>query len=186
LLAGAFLGAGLAALYYHIHWWALLAFAIPILLGRQVIARSQMFIDTRRALAAREGALSEMTHRISEERSDERQLIAADLHDEVLQPLFKVTLMSQVLKADLSSGRLLEMDADLPELIGAAEAASSALRELIGDLRKSPIGTGGLGPALRHLAKGITERARVHLQTEIAAVGADRIDDLAVYQIAKE
>src|SRR5439155_12423121 len=41
LLAGAFLGAGLAALYYHIHWWALLAFAIPILLGRQVIARSQ-------------------------------------------------------------------------------------------------------------------------------------------------
>jgi signal transduction histidine kinase len=149
------LGAMLAALYQAAHFWALLAFVSPTLLGRQVLARSQMFIDTRRAYRSRETALVELSKRMYEERSDERHLIAADLHDEVLQPLFKVTLMAQVLKGDLSGGRLLEMDEDLPELLTAAELASSTLRELIGDLRRSSLGRGGLGQALESLAQGI-------------------------------
>src|SRR5205807_10329913 len=124
---------------------------------------SQMVVDLHSAYRSREGALVDVSKRIFEERSDERRIIAADLHDEVLQPLFKVTLMAQVLKADLASGRLLEMDSDLPELMRAAELASTTLRELIGDLRRSPIGRGGLGQALRALAKGIADRASMPL-----------------------
>ena len=60
------------------------------------------------------------------------------------------------------------MDADLPELMRAAELASTTLRALIGDLRKSPIGRGGLAPALRALAKGIAERAGIELESNVS------------------
>jgi signal transduction histidine kinase len=180
------LGAMLAALYGEAHSWALLAFLAPTLLGRQALARSQMFIDSRRAYRSREAALAELSRQIFAERSDERRMIAADLHDEVLQPLFKVTLMAQVLKTDLGSGRLLEMDQDLPELLTAAELASSTLRALIGDLRKSPLGRGGLEHSLRGLAKTMTDRTGMKILIHIAHARIDPIRELVIYQIAKE
>src|SRR5207247_8086274 len=122
-----------------------------------------MFIDTRRAYRSREAALAELSKRMHEERSDERRLIAADLHDEVLQPLFKVTLMAQVLKGDLGCGHLLEMDQDLPALLTAADLASSTLREPIGDLRRSTLGRGGWGLAVESLARRVTDRVGVRI-----------------------
>src|SRR2546428_13537030 len=98
-----------------------------------------MVIDGRRAYRSREAALAELSRQIFAERSDERRMLAAYLHDEVLQPLFKVTRMAQVLKTDLGSGRLLEMDQDLPDLLTAAERASSTLTRLHAALRKAPL-----------------------------------------------
>ena len=46
-------------------------------------------------------------------------VVAGELHDEVLPPLFKVHLMGQVLRQDLDSGQLLNLDCDLPELLSA-------------------------------------------------------------------
>jgi signal transduction histidine kinase len=186
-VASAVLAAMLAALYEDIHSWVLLAILGPTLLGRQALMRSQMFVDTSRAYRSREQALHQLTQQASEERSDERRLIAADLHDEVLQPLFKVTLMAHVLKADLSSGRLLDMDQDLPELIAAAEAASTLLRELIGDLRRSAIGRGGLAPALERLAHSVSGGTETgHIHVNVALVSTDAVTELSLYQIAKE
>jgi signal transduction histidine kinase len=145
-ISWAVLGAMLAIAYDKIGIWALAAFVAPTLLTRQVLLRSQMVIDTARAYRSREAAMAQVGSRVFEERRDERRLIAADLHDEVLQPLFKVTLMANVLKADLATGRLLELDQDLPELITAAELAAATLRELIGDLRQSALGRGDLPP----------------------------------------
>jgi signal transduction histidine kinase len=99
-------GAMLALLCDQLHPAALFAFLAPTLLGRQALKSSQMFIDTKQAYRSSQEALRQITQQIHEERSDERRLIAADLHDDVLQPLFKVTLTAQVLKAELSKGRL--------------------------------------------------------------------------------
>ncbi|HEY3211418.1 MAG TPA: hypothetical protein VGL18_16815, partial [Actinomycetota bacterium] len=49
LVSWAVLGVMLAVLYDQVHFFGLLAFLVPTLLGRQVLARSQMFIETRRA-----------------------------------------------------------------------------------------------------------------------------------------
>jgi two-component system nitrate/nitrite sensor histidine kinase NarX len=147
-----------------------------------------MLIDTSRAYRSQKEALAQIASRVFDERSDERRLIAADLHDEVLQPLFKVTLMAHVLKADLSSGRLLELDQDLPELLTASELASNSLRELIGDLRRSSLGRGGLAPALMRLVDvdGIRQRSSIPIDANIEHVSIEGAQELAIYQVAKE
>jgi signal transduction histidine kinase len=186
LILWAVLGAVLAALYEESRPLAFLALLATTFLGRQVLARSQMLVDTSKAYRSREQALQQISRQIGQERSEERRLIAAELHDEVLQPLFKVTLMAEVLKNDLATGRLLELDQDLPELLTGADVASTTLRELIGDLRRSALGRGGLGPALRRFLQSMAERStcRIHDQVEAVEVNPDL--ELVIYQIAKE
>ncbi len=186
LLAWGLLGAMLAALYQQVHVWALFAFLAPTLLTRQALSRSQKLLDTSQAYAERERAVIRLVEQIREERSDERRLIAADLHDEILQPIFKVSLMAQVLKADLVGGRLLEMDEDLPALVDAAELASKKIRDLIGDLRASAIGAGGLSEALRKMVQAMSAQTPIVLHSEIAEVQLSAASQLAMYQIAKE
>jgi signal transduction histidine kinase len=76
---------------------------------------------------------------------------------------------------------------DLPELIAAAEAASTLLRELIGDLRRSSIGRGGLAPALERLAHSVSGGTETgHIHVNVALVSTDAVTELSLYQIAKE
>lgn len=186
LAAWVVLGAMLVALYTQIAAWALLGFVAPALLGRQVLLRSQMYTETHKAYLSRESALVELANRVDQERTDERRLIAADLHDDVLQPLFKVTLMTHVLKADLAKGRLLQLEEDLPELAEATELASSSVRNLIGDLRRSSLGAGGLTRTLEKLVKRLSEESTVAVHASIDEVRTDSGRQLALYQIAKE
>ena len=186
LILWAVLGAVLAAFYDESRPLALLAILAASLLGRQALSRSQMLIDTSKAFRSREQALKQISQQISNERSDERKLIAAELHDDVLQPLFKVTLMAQVLKIDLATGRLLELDQDLPELLTGADLASSTLRELIGDLRRSSLGRGGLKPALTRYLQSVAERAACGIHWDLHLVEVDADAELVIYQIAKE
>src|SRR5207249_772069 len=180
------LAAMLVAFYDGVGMWALLVSFDPTLLGRQMLARSRTFIEAARAYRSAEQALLEMSNRIREERHDERRLIAADLHDEVLPPLFKVSLMAEVLKGDLATGRLLEADEDLPELLSASEVASRTLRELIGELRLSSLGTGGLGPALAKLLSSVRNQSAASLHADVNPVGVNGAEELVLYQIAKE
>jgi signal transduction histidine kinase len=185
-VAGAVLGAMLATFYGAIHTWALLAFLVPIFLARQALLRSQMFLETHRAYISQNEVLTLLSKRMSEERSDERRLIAADLHDEVMQPLFKVSLMAHVLSSELATGRLLEMEEDLPELVAAAETASSTLRDAIGDLRKSSLGVDGLGKALNRLSAVMSFSTDAAIHIEASPLVVDPSQELALYQIAKE
>jgi len=185
--AGSAVLAGMLVLLYEsLGVLALIAFFGPTLLIRQLLLRSQMFMDASRAYRSREGAILAMNSLLSKERSDERHLIAADLHDEVLQPLFKVTLMAQVLKSELATGRLLELDEDLPEMLAAAELAASALRTLIGGLRRSAVGWAGLPTALERLIRDLQRQSSAHIHSSIQDVHAGAGVELALYQIAKE
>ena len=113
-------------------------------------------------------------------------VLAGELHDEVLPPLFKVHLMGQVLKQDLSSGRLLDLDEDLPQLIEATEAAQSAIRDLLGDLRRSPLGAGGLVPTLRLLADQLEGMGSPRILLDVSPVDASEHSQLLTYQVARE
>jgi signal transduction histidine kinase len=113
-------------------------------------------------------------------------VVAGELHDEVLPPLFKVHLMGQVLKQDLSAGRLLDLDDDLPELISATQSAQGAIRSLVGDLRRSAIGSGGLNATLGLLAQQLESAGSPRIQLHLQEVGGSRVTQLLVYQVARE
>jgi signal transduction histidine kinase len=151
-----------------------------------------MFIHWRDASVAalliedKQRALSEVTTRIADERRDERLSLAAGIHDDVLPPLYQVHLMGEVLRRDLAAGRLLDLEADLPDLLHATQAASDALRDLIGDLRKSTIGPGGLAETIGLLVRQVESRTDAHFEISVADTGGTPLTQLLLYQIARE
>ena len=113
--------------------------------------------------------------------------VAGELHDEVLPPLFKVHLMGQVLRQDLANGQLLNLDEDLPGLLSATEAAQDAIREIIHDLRRSALGTGGLVDTVKLLARQLEAAGgpRVAVECQVPLEGSD-LAQLLAYQVVRE
>ena len=120
------------------------------------------------------------------ERKDERLALAGELHDEVLPSLFKVHLMGQVLRQDLAAGKLLELDDDLPELLLATEAAQRAIRDLLGDLRRSPLGASGLIPTLRLLVDQLASAGAPPVTLDVEQFESSPLAQLLAYQAIRE
>ncbi len=175
-----------ALTYQQAGMWGLVAWLAPMGLTRQVFVQAQSLSVAAQRMERKDRALVEATQRLSEERRDERMVLAGELHDEVLPPLFKVHLMGQVLRQDLSAGRLLDLDEDLPELLAATNAAQAAIRGLVGDLRRSPIGAGGLTSTLRLLAQQLESAGAPRVALELDEVGGSYLSQLLVYQVARE
>jgi signal transduction histidine kinase len=167
--------------------WAALAFLSTLILARQCLLRIQAMHDA--ALEAERGrrALAAATDHMADERRDERMVVAGELHDEVLPPLFKVHLMAQVLRQDLISGRLLDLEDDLPEMLEAIEVAQSAIRGVVGDLRRSTLGADGLAASLHRLAQRLEGAGSPPFRLDVHETAqATRSSQLLVYQVARE
>lgn len=158
----------------------------PLILAHQSFGGRAKLQEVEGRLADQDRALRAVTQRMGEERRDERLAVAGELHDEVLPPLFKVHLMGQVVKQDLASGRLLDLDEDVPELLSATEAAQSAVREVVSDLRRSPLGAAGLNTTLRLLADQLLAASGPHYELSLAQADWPRTTQLLIYQVARE
>jgi signal transduction histidine kinase len=151
-----------------------------------------MFRQTQQVLVAAERirrkdvALLGAADEVVRERRDERLALAGELHDEVLPFLFKVHLMGQILKQDLAAGKLLELDDDLPELLLATDAAQRAIRDLLGDLRRSPIGAAGLIPTLRLLIDQLASAGAPPVTLDIEDFESSPLAQLLAYQVIRE
>jgi signal transduction histidine kinase len=166
---------------------AIVVFMGPALIGRQVLARSRSTLQAEADIRGKERAVTELSSRIFDERRDERERIASNLHDEVLQPLYQVSLMCDVVKQDSASGRLLELDKDVPLLNHTVAVASKNLRAVIGRLRNSPIGIRGLPSTLRGLVRDLAAQSTIRIEQSIDDVRvADPALQLTIYQVAKE
>lgn len=176
----------LAAIYDVAGIYGLLVCCIPLVIAQQMFLHVRRLSDATRKMEAKDRTVLTTVERVVEERRDERLAVAGELHDEVLPPLFKVHLMGQVLRQDLISGRLLDLDDDLPELLAATEAAQSAVRDLVGDLRRSPLGAGGLGPTLRLLCDQLADESNARISLSIEHDGGSDVVQLLLYQVAKE
>ncbi len=185
-LAFGLLAVLLATVYLQAGDWALLAFAVPLLLARQMFVQWKQLGDASEELIAKQQALLAVTQRMADERRDERLSMVADIHDEVLQPLYKVHLMGQVLRQDLASGRLLDLEEDLPGLLQAAEAANSSIRDLIREMRESPLGSRGLPQTLAMFARSLRAITDASVELDIDQVAGSPLTQLLVYQIARE
>jgi signal transduction histidine kinase len=176
----------LATVYEVAKGWGLVAALVPLALARQMFKRGKRLEDSARQLALKDRALVSAAEQTLFERRDERMAVAGELHDEVLPPLFKVHLMGQVLRQDLSSGRLLDLDDDVPQLISATEAAQSAIRGLVRDLRRSSLGPAGLNVTLELLARQLETAGAPVIRLELSDVGGSDVSQLLTYQIARE
>jgi signal transduction histidine kinase len=176
----------LAAAYDHVGNWSLVAFAVPLLLARQMFRHWKRLGEASEELMAKQQALFAVSQRIADERRDERLVMAAGIHDEVLPPLYQVHLMGQVLRQDLATGRLLELESDIPDLLRATQAANDALRGLLRDIRESPLGTRGLPETLRMLVASLSSATEAKFEVEIEDVAGSPLTQLLVYQIARE
>jgi signal transduction histidine kinase len=176
----------LAAVYDVAEDWGLVSSLIPLVFARQMFIRGRSLEKAARTIEAKDRALVSTTQQTLLERRDERMAVAGELHDEVLPPLFKVHLMGQVLRQDLNSGRLLDLDQDLPELLLATELAQEAIRTLVRDLRQSSIGPGGLNATLELLARQLESAGSPPIDLHLSDAGGSSLSQLLTYQVARE
>jgi signal transduction histidine kinase len=182
-----FLGVLIAEAYSGFGFSGVLASVAPVILGRQAFTHKSRLENAEVSLVQTTTALRHVDERIAAERRDERNRIAAALHDEVLQDLYNVTIRAQVLRQDLLSGHLLELEDDLPAVVQASEAAVEDLREVIQGLRSATVGHAGLVETLTLFAR--------HLETDSGVQIVQSLDpsirltperELIVYQVARE
>lgn len=159
----------------------------PVVLGRQAFLHRSRLDNAEENLAASSDALRHVDERIAEERRDERARIAEALHDEVLQDLYNVTIRAQVLRQDLLSGRLLDLEDDLPAVLQASEAAVEDLREVIQGLRSATVGHAGLVETLALFARHLEGDSDVKIVLSLdSSIRSTPERELVVYQIARE
>ena len=164
----------------------LIAGVVPILMARQVFALLKRASIANRQAREQEAMIEQLNTRIEVERRDERARLAMDLHDGTLADLYRVHLMGEVLRQDLVNGRLLELEADVPELRDATTAATDSLRALIRGLRDSSVGASGVCKTIALLVEELASISRARFHTEIGPVDLQPSIQLIVYQVARE
>jgi len=161
-------------------------FFFPLTLAWSAYRHAERLAVISKQLEAKNESLLSALDQVAAERRDERLALAGELHDQVLPALFKVSLMSQVLKQDLADGRLLDLEEDLPPLVEAAELAGHRTRELTNDLRESSLGPGGLVTALRSIARELESSSTTRFDLDLVEVNIGETSQLVAYQVGRE
>jgi signal transduction histidine kinase len=176
----------LATVFHFAGSWGLLSYLVPLVLARQMFFHGKRSAEASAEALQKSRLLLQVSERIAEERRDERKYVSASLHDEVLQPLYKVHLMGQVVRRDLQDGRLLDLEEDIQELLRATDRASDEIRSLIRDLRRSSLGAGGLVSTLKLLLDDLSLESQACIHANLEEVDGSPLVQLLVYQVARE
>jgi PAS domain S-box-containing protein len=115
-----------------------------------------------------EAQLTRLSARLMQVQDEERRAIARDLHDTTAQNLLAVTLNATRLREALTGAHSSAQDI-LAEILSLAEQSLREVRTLSYLLHPPLLEEMGLGPALKWLAKGFSERSKIPVETRIAA-----------------
>jgi signal transduction histidine kinase len=175
----------LSRLYLEAGPWSVPLFLVPIVVAHVAFVRAERLAVLAENLKRRERMLERLMDRIVDERKDERLRIASGLHDDVLQSLIRISQLGYFIKREMRQGSQSATDAE--ELEHLSEETMQVLREVVGDLRESPVGREGLVRSLQSLVEDL--RLETSVEIVFAAdhnlkVPEDR--QLLVYQVAKE
>jgi signal transduction histidine kinase len=186
-----YLGLGFAAviiarLYLAVHFWAVAVFILPLVFARQMFFRTLALEEAGKKLKDREQVLRALSNRMAEERQDERMQIAGYLHDDLAQMLFRLTLQAEMAKKRLAIGDTTAVSKDLDGILSTKEETSDAIRALIRDLHRSPMGRKGLADAIQSFAEDISRGLATTISAEIVEVALPPPIQLLIYQIARE
>ena len=181
------LAVGLILLYRHLSLWALLVVTGPAVVTRQAIARGESLVRTQEELEHQRRTVAALSERIEAERRSERLRLAGELHDEVVQPLFQLSLLARVIRHDLELGDLAELETEINQMADTSDLALETVRETVRGLRASPLGPRGLAVALEALASGLDTAASVTAKIDVRnPIELSEADQLVAYQIARE
>jgi signal transduction histidine kinase len=144
-----FVGVLVAEVYSGLGIAGVVACVAPVVLAWQAFTHRRLLDESIRSLEVKERLFRQFGQQIAIERKDERSILAGELHDEALPPIFQVHLMGQVIKQEFNAGRLDEMSGDVPKLLEAADEANSVVRGFVKDLRHSSLGVHGLFASLK-------------------------------------
>ena len=176
----------IAQLHNDVGPWAVAVFVLPLVFARQMFFRTMALEEASKELKDREHVLRALSNRMAEERQDERMQIAAYLHDDLAQMLFRLNLQVEMAKKRLASGELDSVLKNLDGIITTKNQTSNAIRALIRDLHRSPIGRKGLAEAMQSLAADISKGSRTSITTDVVEVSLPPPIQLLIYQIGRE
>ena len=182
------LGASLARLYTvpGFGLWSVLTVLAPLLFARQMFLRSQALEEAHKELKDREQVLRTLSNAMAEERADERQKIAAYLHDDLAQVLFRLSIQVDVARKLLDKGDLIETGEQLEKIRESKQDTSDRIRALIRDLHRSPLGAKGLAESLESFTDEVGKDSGVHFHLDVADVAMPAPIALLIYHIARE
>ncbi len=167
-------------------FWSVPVFVLPVLLARQMFFRSKALEEAHKELQDREQVLRALSNRMAEERQDERGQVAAYLHDDLAQLLFKLSLQVDIARRHLAAGKLPETERTLEEIKETKSKTSDRIRALIRDLHRSPLGPAGLAEALQSFIIETARDADIDFHTDIAEVELPPPIALLLYHIGRE
>jgi signal transduction histidine kinase len=168
------------------NWWAVPVFVLPLLLARQMFFRSKALEEAHKELQDREHVLRALSNRMAEERQDERLQIAAFLHDDLAQLLFRLSIQVDVARRHLGSGKVEDTEQLLLEIKDTKNRTSDRIRALIRDLHRSPLGRAGLGEAIRSFLAEMARESEVLFHADIEEVDVPAPIALLLYHNARE
>jgi signal transduction histidine kinase len=123
---------------------------------------------------------------MAEERQDERAQIAAYLHDDLAQLLFRLSLQVDIAKRHLTTGSDEEVVKDLELIRDTKNRTNELVRALIRDLHRSPLGRAGLGEALKSFTQDVGGTSGVNFDIKVADLPLPPPIALLMYHISRE
>ena len=181
-----FLGVLLAQLFNTVGWWAVAAFALPLLLARQAFFRTRALERATGELHEQRELLRNLSNRLAEERHDERMEIAGYLHDDLAQVLYQMRLQVDMAEELLSRGNLEAVGEELSEIEGSRSRATELVRALVRDLRRSPIGREGLAKAIASFGEEVAKEFDVAVRSGVEHVPMTPVVQLLCFQVGRE
>jgi signal transduction histidine kinase len=176
-----------AEVYSTVGFLGVAAFAGPVFLTRQAFVQTKRLREAARDLEIRRAALRRVDERIADERRDERARIAEALHDDVLQHVYNVSLRARVIKECYQSGRLLDLEIDVPAMMESSDRATEELRDVIHGLRRSRVGHAGVVDSLALLVSHLRDESGINIVAEMDhSLRTSPELELLVYQVVRE
>jgi signal transduction histidine kinase len=148
--------------------------------------RSLALEEAHQELKVREQILRSLSNAMAEERADERQKIAAYLHDDLAQVLFRLSIQVDVARKLLDKGDVIETGNQLEKIRESKQDTSDRIRALIRDLHRSPLGAKGLAEALESFTDEVGRDSGVYFHLDVADVAMPAPIALLIYHIARE
>ena len=178
---------------------ALSALSLVLMIGlfrvqqRQVVlrARIQHLLKNENSrleamVAARTQALNDLASHLTQDREEERQRIARELHDQMGAWLTAANMDAQHLKRTMSLGTDTDTQARLDRLSDSIASTIQLGRRLVDELHPPLLAGLGLVDALRVLAQDFELDVPVRLELPSQVSGLGESQSLALYRIAQE
>src|SRR5918992_147788 len=159
---------------------------VGVLLARQMFFRTRALEDATKELQDREVVLRALSDRMAEERQDERHQIAAYLHDDLAQVIYRMSLHIDISERQLETGNSDQAREEIDAIRKAKERAQELIRALIRDLHRSPLGRAGLVQALFSFCNDVERDSHIRIRAELSEVDLPAPVQLLCYQVARE